>query len=283
MSELAAQHFRDAGADRGELRVASLVPERQHRNRDCTRRRRDRGRSRRRSLPHPQASAGESAATSAGGGSAGPRRGRGDHGCGCGATTIGCAVRRQPLEFFEQRLGRVIARGRIGLQAARDDLVERLRQLRVDRCAATAAPAAMRSIRSDIAVPAPCWRGAERACRAGSARARRRRRAGRPALPSPAPAPCTRRCRRPRPPTVIAKFVAARRGARDAEIHHAGMVFGVEHDVGGLQIAVDDARFVRGHQARDDLLRDAQRARRPAAAHHASGWSRGPPPGCTAS
>ena len=49
--------------------------------------------------------------------------------------------------------------------------------------------------------------------------------------------------------------------ARDAEIHDQRAAVGRDHDVLGLEIAVHDADFVGGAEARRDLLRDRERAR----------------------
>ena len=55
--------------------------------------------------------------------------------------------------------------------------------------------------------------------------------------------------------------VAAGRRPRDAEVHQQRVLLGVDHDVGRLQIAVDDAGPVRGGEAGHDLPRQRQDAR----------------------
>ena len=49
--------------------------------------------------------------------------------------------------------------------------------------------------------------------------------------------------------------------ARDAEIHHRRRIVNADHDVGGLQVAMNDVGFVRRYQTGDNATRDAQRAR----------------------
>ncbi len=48
--------------------------------------------------------------------------------------------------------------------------------------------------------------------------------------------------------------------ARDAEVHDRRHIVNADHDVGGLQVAMHDAGFVRRDQAGDDATRDVQRA-----------------------
>ena len=50
------------------------------------------------------------------------------------------------------------------------------------------------------------------------------------------------------------------RRARDPEIHDRRLVIVADHDVGGLEVAVDDARVMGGDETRDDTPGDAQRA-----------------------
>ncbi len=66
------------------------------------------------------------------------------------------------------------------------------------------------------------------------------------------------RRRRLMPPAAAAPGRIGRR-ASDAEIHDRRLVIGADHDVGGLQIAVDDARVVRRHQAGGDAASDVER------------------------
>ena len=116
--------------------------------------------------------------------------------------------------------------------------------------------------------------------------ARRCRPADRPPAPSPARAPCTRASRRWCRRSSLAVSTCDgragdasaesairrphRRRARDAEVHDERVVLGGDHDVRRLQIAMDDARLVRGDQAGGDLPRDAAAPRRPAACPPAS-------------
>ena len=53
---------------------------------------------------------------------------------------------------------------------------------------------------------------------------------------------------------------------RDAEIHDHRLVLGVDHDVGGLQVPVDDTRLVSWDQAGDDprAIRSCARQGQPA-------------------
>jgi hypothetical protein len=51
----------------------------------------------------------------------------------------------------------------------------------------------------------------------------------------------------------------ARGRARDPEVHDQRVAFGLDHDVGRFQIAMDDARLVRRAEARRDLAHDADR------------------------
>ena len=48
---------------------------------------------------------------------------------------------------------------------------------------------------------------------------------------------------------------------RDAEVHDRRHVVGADHDVGGLEVTMHDAGFVRRDQAGDDAARDVQGAR----------------------
>ena len=50
----------------------------------------------------------------------------------------------------------------------------------------------------------------------------------------------------------------ARHRTRDAEIHDDRVVVRVDHDVGWLEIAMDDAGLVRSLQAGDDLTRESR-------------------------
>ncbi len=49
-------------------------------------------------------------------------------------------------------------------------------------------------------------------------------------------------------------------GARQPEVGDADLARRVEHHVGGLEVAMDDAAFVRGGEAGADLARDLERA-----------------------
>ena len=110
----------------------------------------------------------------------------------------------------------------------------------------------------------------ERACRRGSARTRRCRRADRRPPPGLFGRHVLRRCRRWCPPSWLAVYSVgaagelatagvrprasrrsgAARRAGDAEVHDQGLAVGVDHDVGGLEIAMHDAGRVRGDAAR---------------------------------
>ena len=57
------------------------------------------------------------------------------------------------------------------------------------------------------------------------------------------------------------RLATARFEPRDAEVHDERVAGPVNHDVGGLQVAMDDAGLVRRLQAGGDLPRDPQRLR----------------------
>ena len=49
--------------------------------------------------------------------------------------------------------------------------------------------------------------------------------------------------------------------ARDPEVHDRRLVVGADHDVGRLEVAMNDARVMRGDEARRRCPRDAERSR----------------------
>ena len=69
------------------------------------------------------------------------------------------------------------------------------------------------------------------------------------------------------PDKLLGRHVGGRAGAdrfarcaSQAEVGDADLARRVEHHVGGLEVAMDDAAFVRGGEARADLARDLERA-----------------------
>ena len=69
--------------------------------------------------------------------------------------------------------------------------------------------------------------------------------------------------------------VVAPRRQRDAEVHDQRMVFGVDHDVGRLEVAMHDAGLVRRHRARMPPAGRFGAPAAPAACRPASASSRG--------
>ena len=201
------------------------------------------------------------------------------------------AVVVELLEIRQHVRDRRVAGVGSRLDAARDDPVERLRDrsvLRARRRRRLHHPgcsARRRRFRR-------CSRARVRAAgRTGSGRGCRCRRAGRPAPPAPARAPCTRWCRpRPRPWSVPPATRWADPGHGLSGRHAAGTALpvppwpavralaasvepatpksmtrpsplGVDHDVGGLEVPMDDAGRVSGHEAGRDAARDLHHAR----------------------
>ena len=156
----------------------------------------------------------------------------------------------------------LIPRFRIGLRAAIHDPLERFGNRRIDcsrrrqRLLHPYHQAPRRRSRRGSPPAAP------RPCRRGSGRTRRCQPDDRTAAPSPVPAPCTPACPRRR------LRQSRRRPTIDRAIPKSMMtrlIVLVDHDVRGLQIAVDDAGLVRRAQAADDLLRDRRPPARRAA------------------
>ena len=110
-----------------------------------------------------------------------------------------------------------------------------------------------------------------RGSRTAGSRARRRRRARRGrARRAPARAPCSRACRSPTPASASRAVAAARATSakssrladdlRDAPVEHVDLAEVAEHDVGRLEIAVDDAARVRELDREADVDERAQQA-----------------------
>ena len=151
---------------------------------------------------------------------------------------------------------------RIFLERVADDAVERRRQRRGRRRVEFRRIVAQNrrhrfGRRRRARTRAGRWpaRTARRRARTDRAADRRPRRA-------PAPAPCSRPCRAPcrhrsRPSSACSREPAA--GAdcfRQPEVENLHVPVAQQHDVLGLQIAMDDAAIVRGGETARDLHRD---------------------------
>ena len=64
--------------------------------------------------------------------------------------------------------------------------------------------------------------------------------------------------------TVGAAGAEGARRSRDAKVHDQRLAVGIDHDVGGFEIAMNDAGGMCGREARGHRPRDFQRAGEPA-------------------
>ena len=55
-------------------------------------------------------------------------------------------------------------------------------------------------------------------------------------------------------PRFLAAWVRRARGAREAKVAHLEVAVGVEEEVGGLEVAVDDVGAVHGFDGSQDLI-----------------------------
>ena len=151
-------------------------------------------------------------------------------------------------------------------QAAQDDLLDRRRDVRVD--AARRRRRLRHLLDQDLAHRLAVERQLRRSASGTAARRARRCRCGgrRPACSRTPRATCTAACRAPRRPrSACARRASAKNLARpkSSTLTKSGIAEPLDqHDVVGLEIAVDDARRVRRGERVGDLRADVQRARR---------------------
>ena len=146
-------------------------------------------------------------------------------------------------------------------QAPAHDLRQRRRDLRIQRPTDRAGCHGQDGVQGPERAVALERPDGPRASRRARRRARRCRRVDRRARRAPAPAPCTRRCRRRA--TRGEPDCRRRRAASCSVARPKSRIFTRpsprEEDVLGLQVAMDDAAFVRGAKPSGHLERDVER------------------------